>query len=370
MQKGKVIRILVEDLEEKSLSPFATLSKKSRGRIYKEKKCEIRTDFQRDRDRIVHSKSLRRLKEKTQVFFFPLGDHYRTRLTHVLEVSQIARVIGRALRLNEDLIEAIALGHDLGHSPFGHIGEEVLNKKYKEYIETGGFLHSEQSLRIVDFLEEGYGGKRRTGLNLTWEVRDGILNHSKGLKDIKESGLNKISTYEGVVVALSDRIAYLNHDLDDAIRGGVIKENEIPKEIVKGLGKDSGKRIDVMVKDLINNSIKNGKIEFSNEIENLLNIFLQFLKERLYYNEKLRTQEIRRIEKVISDLFDYYVENPKLILGFVKKYKLPISFKSWEEALSLLPIRVRFVCDYISGMSDEFLLLNYNETFIPKPWQI
>lgn len=370
MQKRKVIRILVEELEEKNLSPLATLSKKSKGRIYKERKCEIRTDFQRDRDRIVHSKSLRRLKEKTQVFFFPLGDHYRTRLTHVLEVSQIARVIGRSLRLNEDLIEAIALGHDLGHPPFGHIGEEVLNKKYREYISSGGFKHSEQSLRVVDFLEEGYGGKKTTGLNLTWEVRDGILNHSKGLKEIKDSDLNKISTYEGVVVALSDRIAYLNHDLDDAIRGGVIKEGEIPKEIIKKLGKDSGKRIDKMVKDLINNSLKKGKIEFSEDVENLIDIFLLLLKEKLYYNEKLRGQEIRRIDMVISNLFDYYVENPSSILNFVKKYELPIYYKSWEEALSFLPIRIRYVCDYISGMSDEFLLLNFNETFVPKPWQI
>lgn len=370
MQKRNLIRILVENLEEKNLSQLATLSKKSRGRIFKEKKCEIRTDFQRDRDRIVHSKSLRRLKEKTQVFFFPLGDHYRTRLTHVLEVSQIARVIGRALRLNEDLIEAIALGHDLGHSPFGHIGEEVLDKKYKEYIKSGGFKHNEQSLRVVDFLEEGYGGKKIKGLNLTWEVRDGILNHSKGLKELKESSLNKISTNEGVVVALSDRIAYLNHDLDDAIRGGVIKEREIPKEIIKKLGKDSGKRIDIMVKDLINNSLKKGKIEFSEEVENLIDIFLNFLKNNLYNNQKLRGQEIRRIEMVISNLFDFYVENYSLILNYVKKYELPIFCRSWEEALSYLPIRIRYVCDYISGMSDEFLLLSFNETFVPKPWQI
>jgi len=370
LQKKKPIRIVVEELEEKNLSSIATLSSKSRGRIYKEKKCNIRTDFQRDRDRIIHSKSLRRLKEKTQVFFFPLGDHYRTRLIHVLEVSQIARVIGRALKLNEDLIEAISLGHDLGHPPFGHIGEEILNKKYKEYVSSGGFKHNEQSLRVVDFLEEGYGSKKTTGLNLTWEVRDGILNHSKGLKEIKNSDLNKISTYEGIVVALSDRIAYLNHDLDDAIRGGVIKTHEIPKEIIKNLGKDSGKRIDIMVKDLINNSLKSGKIEFSEDIENLIDIFLLFLKEKLYYNKKLRGQEIRRIEMVMSNLFDFYVENPESILNFVKKYELPVSYKSWEDALTFLQIRVRYICDYISGMSDEFLLLNFNETFIPKPWQI
>lgn len=370
MPKKQPIRKLVEDFELKNLSPFAAFSSKSKGRIFREKKCEIRSDFQRDRDRIVHSKSLRRLKEKTQVFFFPLGDHYRTRLTHVLEVSQISRVIGRALKLNEDLIEAIALGHDLGHPPFGHIGEEVLDKKYKEYIKNGGFKHNEQSLRVVDFLEEGYGNKRRKGLNLTWETRDGILNHSKGLKEIKESDFEKISSYEGIVVALSDRIAYLNHDLDDAIRGKVIRESEIPKEIIKRLGKDSGKRIDTMVKDLIYNSLKIGKVMFSSEIESIIDLFLNFLKESLYYNEKLRGEEIRRIEYIISNLFDYYIENPKTILNFVKKYEPPTFCKSWEEALEILPIRVRFVCDYISGMSDDFLILSYNEIFIPKPWPI
>ncbi|MCX8095125.1 MAG: deoxyguanosinetriphosphate triphosphohydrolase [Caldisericia bacterium] len=369
MPKQQHIRILAEKLEEKNLSPFATLSKNSKGRIFKEEKCEIRTEFQRDRDRIIHSKSFRRLKDKTQVFFFPLGDHYRTRLTHVLEVSQIARVIGRALRLNEDLIEAISLGHDLGHSPFGHIGEEILDKKYKEFVKTGGFKHNEQSLRVVDFLEEGYGNKKKTGLNLTWETRDGILMHSKGLKIIKESGIQNISTLEGEVVAYADRIAYLNHDLDDAIRGGVIKEKDIPKEIKRFLGKDSGKRIDKMVKDLIFNFLKNHQLKFSDEVIEIIDLFLNFLKERLYYNKKVRGDEIIRIEKVISDLFDFYMENPNKILNFVKKYEKPICFKSWEDALDNIEIRARYVCDYISGMSDEYLILTYNENFFPKPWR-
>lgn len=370
MQKHQPIRILAEKLEEKNLSKFATLSKNSKGRIFKEEKCEIRTDFQRDRDRIIHSKSFRRLKDKTQVFFFPLGDHYRTRLTHVLEVSQIARVIGRALRLNEDLIEAIALGHDLGHAPFGHIGEEILDKKYKEYVKSGGFRHNEQSLRVVDFLEEGYGNKKRTGLNLTWETRDGILMHSKGLRNLEESGIENISTLEGVVVAYSDRIAYLNHDLDDAIRSGIIKEREIPNKIKRSLGENSGERIDKMVKDLINNFLKVNKLKFSDEIRDIIDQFLNFLKERLYYNKDLRGEEILRIEKVISDLFDYYMENPSKILNFVKKYETPICFKSWDEALTVLEIRARFVCDYISGMSDEYLLMIYNETFLPRPWKV
>lgn len=370
MPKQQPIRILAEKLEEKNLSPFATLSKKSKGRIFEEKKCEIRTDFQRDRDRIIHSKSFRRLKDKTQVFFFPLGDHYRTRLTHVLEVSQIARVIGRALRLNEDLIEAIALGHDLGHSPFGHIGEEILDKKYREYVKTGGFKHNEQSLRVVDYLEEGYGNKKRTGLNLTWETRDGILMHSKGLKVLKESGIKNISTLEGEVVAYSDRIAYLNHDLDDAIRGGIIKESDVPKKIKKVLGSDSGKRIDRMVKDLIYNFLKNSELKFSDEISEIVDNFLNFLKERLYYNKEIRGEEIQRIEKVISDLFDFYMENPDKLLNFVLKYETPNPFKSWREALEIKEIKARYICDYISGMSDEYLLFIYNEIFIPKPWKV
>jgi dGTPase len=370
LPRQQPIRILAEQLEEKNLSPFAALSKKSKGRIFEEKKCEIRTDFQRDRDRIIHSKAFRRLKDKTQVFFFPLGDHYRTRLTHVLEVSQIARVIGRALKLNEDLIEAIALGHDLGHSPFGHIGEEILDKKYKEYIKSGGFKHNEQSLRVVDFLEEGYGNKKRTGLNLTWETRDGILMHSKGLKTLKDSGIKNIGTLEGIVVAYSDRIAYLNHDLDDAIRGGIIKEREVPKIIKKNLGDNSGRRIDRLVKDLIYNFLKNSILAFSNEISEIMDIFLNFLKEKLYYNKDIRGEEIKRIEKVISDLFDYYMENPDKLLNFVSKYELPIQYESWIDALQITNIRARYVCDYISGMSDEYLILLYNNIFIPKPWKI
>lgn len=369
MQKNRTIREELEDIEDRTLSPLATKAKKSKGRVFPEEKCPIRTDFQRDRDRIIHSKSFRRLKEKTQVFFFPAGDHYRTRLTHVLEVSQISRVIGRSLRLNEDLIEAIALGHDLGHAPFGHMGEEVLNKKYKEYLELGGFKHNEQSLRIVDFLEEGYGNRERTGLNLTWEVRDGILKHSKGLREIKDSIIEDTpETLEGLVVALSDRIAYLNHDLDDAIRAGVIKENEIPKEIVTTLGSTTPERIDTMVRDLINNFIKEEKLFFSEEISNTMDILLGFLKRSLYYNEDLRRGEKNKIEKVISDMFDYFMKNPDKLLKFVSKYELPECYSSWRDALEVKEIRTRYVCDYISGMTDEFLLRLYNELFIPKPW--
>jgi len=369
LQRNKTIREELEDIEKKTLSPLGTKSRDTKGRVFPEEKCPIRTEFQRDRDRIIHSKAFRRLKEKTQVFFFPAGDHYRTRLTHVLEVSQISRVIGKSLRLNEDLIEAIALGHDLGHAPFGHMGEEILDKKYKEYVPAGGFKHNEQSLRIVDVLEEGYRNKERSGLNLTWEVRDGILKHSKGLREIKEGIIKDMpKTPEGLVVALSDRIAYLNHDLDDAIRAGVVKESDIPRSITKLLGNATPERIDTMVKDLINNFIQKENLFFSEEISYVMDIFLEFLKDVLYYNDEIRGEERFKIEKVISDMFDYFMEKPEKLLSFVNKYELPQQFSTWEDALKIREIRTRYVCDYISGMTDEYLLSLYNDLFIPKPW--
>ena len=234
------IREQTEEIERKILHPKACLSSQSRGRSKHEKEGEIRTCFQRDRDRIIHSKAFRRLKHKTQVFLAPKGDHYRTRLTHVLEVSQIARTIAKALRLNEDLTEAIALGHDLGHTPFGHAGEDILRE-----IHPGGFDHYKQSLRVVDFLE-----KDGEGLNLTYEVRNGILKHSKGKGlIIPETKADRADTFEGQVVRVSDIIAYVNHDLDDALRAGVMKRSDIPKNIIKTLGDTHAKRIDTMVKD-------------------------------------------------------------------------------------------------------------------------
>src|SRR5690554_6002300 len=233
------IRLRIEEMERNYLSPHAALSHKSRGRRFHEERCSIRTDFQRDRDRIIHSKSFRRLKHKTQVFIAPEGDHYRTRLTHTLEVAQIARTLARALRLNEDLVEAIALGHDLGHTPFGHTGERVLDR-----LNPKGFKHNEQSVRVVDFLEQR---NHKRGLNLTYEVRDGIKNHT---------GNTKPQTLEGQVVRYADRIAYINHDIDDAIRAGVIKSEDLPKEAIEILGNSHGERINNMIFDIIKNSME------------------------------------------------------------------------------------------------------------------
>ena len=259
------IRLEKEELEEKILSKYASKSRYSKGRLKDEEKCEIRTDFQRDRDRILHSKSFRRLKHKTQVFIAPEGDHYRTRLTHTLEVSQISRTIASSLMLNEDLAEAIALGHDLGHTPFGHSGERILNE-----LNSNGFRHNEQSLRVVDVLENR---NEKEGLNLTEEVRDGILNHS---------GKNKPSTLEGEIVRIADRIAYINHDLDDAIRAGIIKRNEIDIDIVRVLGYKSSDRIDVMIKDIVKNSYNQPTIAMSEEVMYYMNNLRKFLFENVY----------------------------------------------------------------------------------------
>ena len=251
------VREMTERNEELILSPFATLSKNSKGRLHEISDCGIRTDFQRDRDRIIHAKSFRRLKHKTQVFLAPAGDHYRTRLTHTMEVSQIARTIARALRLNEDLTEAIALGHDLGHTPFGHTGEFILDE-----ICSFGFKHYNQSLRVVDFLENG------TGLNLTFEVRDGIKNHA---------GENEAATLEGKIIKLADRIAYINHDIDDALRADIIKEKDIPKKCVKVLGKSHGERINTLICDIVKTSTDKPAILMSDEVASAMNSLREFM---------------------------------------------------------------------------------------------
>lgn len=256
------IRERQEELERIYLSPYAALSSKSKGRRIYEEKCSVRTDFQRDRDRILHSKAFRRLKHKTQVFISPEGDHYRTRLTHTLEVSQIARTISKALRLNEDLTEAIALGHDLGHTPFGHTGEQVLDELMKE-----GFRHEEQSLRVVEVLEQG------KGLNLTWEVRDGIRNHTTR---------GNPATLEGQVVKLSDWIAYINHDIDDAQRAGVLKPEDLPEELIKVLGKKHGQRIDTMIKDVIATSFGRPFVKMSDEIYDATRRLRDFMFDNVY----------------------------------------------------------------------------------------
>lgn len=339
------IRQQYEKLEEKILSPYAIRSIRTRGRQRKEKKCSIRTDFQRDRDRIVHSRAFRRLKHKTQVFIKPELDHYRTRLTHTLEVSQISRTIARALRLNEDLTEAIALGHDLGHTPFGHLGEEVLDKICKLRFPPRHFSHAEQSLRVVDFLEN-----KGRGLNLTWEVRDGILHHTKGNRGLDDAELIRPSTLEGKVVMLSDRIAYINHDIADAIRDGIIKGEGLPQCEVKALGKSQGKRIDTLVKDVIKNSKDKDDVIISEEKKYHLDKLKDYLFERVYY--KLRKRQ-RKIEEVIYELFEYYLKNPPDPLrGYPRT-------KDEEE-------NQRNVCDYISGMTDNYALLQYNKIFGKK----
>jgi dGTPase len=349
------IREQTEEIEKKTLHPRACLSSQSKGRLRPEKEGEIRTCFQRDRDRIIHSKSFRRLKHKTQVFLAPRGDHYRTRLTHVLEVSQIARTIARALRLNEDLTEAIALGHDLGHTPFGHAGEAILRE-----IHPGGFDHYKQSLRVVDFLEQG--GK---GLNLTYEVRNGIVKHSKGKGlIIPENKADRAETLEGQVVRVSDIIAYVNHDLDDAMRAGVIKRSNIPKKIIKVLGDTHSKRIDTMVKDFIYQSIKTDLEELcmSDETSSATYMLRDFLFESVYESEKI-IKEFKKAKKILRDLYAYYLKHMEEVFVNIPK----------EEKLNKLGIesqRHRMVCDFIAGMTDRFALMTYERLFLPQQWTV
>jgi dGTPase len=342
------IREQTEEIERKILHPMACLSSQSKGRLKPEKEGEIRTCFQRDRDRIIHAKAFRRLKHKTQVFLAPKGDHYRTRLTHVLEVSQIGRTIARALRLNEDLTEAIALGHDLGHTPFGHAGEAILRE-----IHPGGFDHYKQSLRVVDCLEKG--GK---GLNLTYEVRDGIVKHSKGKGSIiPEAEADKAGTLEGQVVRISDVIAYLNHDLDDALRAGVIKKSDIPKNITKYLGDTHSKRIDVMVKDVVYSSaITNlAGLCMSNDISSAIYMLRDFLFERVYEGDNLK-EEFRKAKKILRDLYAYYLEHPEEAFIDIPD----------EEKLN----NHRKICDFIAGMTDSFALMTFERLFLPQQWTV
>lgn len=334
------IRKRIEETEKINLSQYATLSENTRGRLVQEEKCTVRTDFQRDRDRIIHSKSFRRLKHKTQVFIAPEGDHFRTRLTHTLEVAQIARTIARALRLNEDLVEAISLGHDLGHTPFGHTGEKVLNR-----LHPNGFNHNEQSLRIVDFLEHR---DERNGLNLTFEVRDGIKNHS---------GKCKAITLEGQVVKYADRIAYINHDIDDAIRAGVIKKEDLPVKSIETLGSTHGERINNMILDIIKNSMEKNTITMSGYIGEATEKLRRFMFENVYYNKNAKSEE-SKAEYIIEQLYYYYLENnDALPMEHLKIYKDMDS--SIED----------IICDYIAGTTDRYVVNLFKKIFIPKPWQ-
>ena len=335
--------LMREDLEKREkeiLSPMAAKSGESRGRAFPEDKCRIRTEFQRDRDRIIHSKSFRRLMHKTQVFLAPEGDHFRTRLTHTIEVSQIARTIARALNLNEDLTEAIALGHDLGHTPFGHNGEDVLNS-----VHPGGFHHNLQSLRVVDVLE---ATSSRRGMNLTAEVRDGIVNHT---------GSGRPFTLEGQVVKISDRVAYINHDIDDALRSGVISMEDIPKTALELFGYSHRERINNMVTDLVKNSDGREEISQSPQFREELNKLRTFMFSHVYKSGRVKREEdLAKVEVVISSLYNYFLRDPS---------KLPDDLRQVAEEDGVNEA----VKDYIAGMTDRFALNIYTELFVPKSWK-
>jgi dGTPase len=322
-------------IEEQFLSPYATKSKDTKGRKNEEAPCEMRTDFQRDRDRIIYCKAFLRLKNKTQVFFSPEGDHYVTRLTHTLDVAQIARSIARALCLNEDLAEAIALGHDLGHTPFGHSGERILNN-----LSPIGFKHSEQSVRVVDVLE-----KDGAGLNLTFEVRDGILNHPKG---------GKPSTLEGRCVSLADRIAYINHDLDDAIRAGIITLKDVPKSITDVLGSTSRERINSAIKSIYNTSLGKPFVDMEESVKLASENLRSFMFEKVYFSDRAKSEE-ERAERMISAMYSYFLKNPD---------KMP---KTYIHLLDSYPPE-QVVCDYLSSMTDKYAVYIFDSIFIPKGW--
>lgn len=332
---GVDIRERIEMWEKERLSDYAVLACNSKGRKRPDNVCPVRTCFQRDRDRITHCKAFRRLKHKTQVFLSPEGDHYRTRLIHTLEVSQIARTIARALALNEDLTEAIALGHDLGHTPFGHAGERALDE-----ISQCGFKHYQQSIRVVEKLE-----KNGKGLNLTYEVCNGIEHHTKG---------EWADTLEGRIVRYADRIAYINHDIDDAVRAGVIKEDDIPKQITDVLGNSTSKRINTLVHSIITNST-GGELKMDVDIAQAYESIHDYMFERVYRNLYAKKEE-KKIPDLINRLFEYYKKYPDNLDTFFRN----IAEKEGIE---------RAVCDYIAGMTDQYAIQVYTNLFIPKKWQ-
>jgi dGTPase len=342
------IREQTEEFERRLLHKKACFSSDSQGRAVREEEDEIRTSFQRDRDRIIHAKAFRRLKHKTQVFLAPTGDHYRTRLTHVLEVSQIARTVAKALRLNEDLTEAIALGHDLGHTPFGHAGEIVLRE-----IHPGGFDHFKQSLRVVDFLE-----RSGQGLNLTREVRNGIVKHSKGRgKIIPDRKSERSETLEGQIVRVCDLIAYVNHDLDDALRAEVVRRPEIPKPILNVLGDTHTKRVDAMVKDFIYSSRITDleELRMSDKVSEAAYTLRDFLYAHVY-ESPIILDEFKKVKKILKDLYEYYLEHIEEVFADIPA----------EKKLN----RHRMVCDFIAGMTDSFALMTYEKIFLPQQWTV
>lgn len=329
-----------EQREHEILARHASFADESRGREREEEQCDIRTDYQRDRDRVLHSKAFRRLKQKTQVFLAPEGDHYRTRMTHTLEVAQNARTIARALRLNEDLTEAIALGHDLGHTPFGHAGERALNRITQD---LGGFCHNEQSVRVVERLE-----KEGAGLNLTWEVRDGILKHQTRMIP---------ATLEGKIVRLSDKIAYINSDIDDAIRAGIIREDELPAQLTDVLGHSTNKRLNTLVHDIVRHSEDSDDIQMSPQVQKSMFTLRQYLFDHVYTNPVAKGEE-KKVENMIEQLYEYYIHHVD---------------KLSEEFLLLIregESKERAVCDFIACMSDRYAVNLYKEIMIPKSWSL
>lgn len=349
-----LIREQLENTEKEFLSPHATLSSKSLGRSVPEEQCDIRTVFQRDRDRIIHSKAFRRLKDKTQVFLTPEGDHYRTRLTHTLEVSQNARTIAKALRLNEDLAEAIALGHDLGHTPFGHAGERALDNAIKDYLDgvqgyqegkdelrPFGFIHSDQSVRVTELYE-----RDGRGLNLTEEVKDGIKNHQTSTMPF---------TLEGKIVRLSDKLAYIHHDMDDAIRAKILTDDDVPKEIGEVLGYRTKDRLDRMIHDIVTTSLGKDDIKMSDTCYDALMKMRDFMFDRVYTNPKAKSEEAKA-EQLILTLFEHFITNresmPEEYVDLLKKGEYP----------------ERVVADYISSMTDRYAITLYNDIYVPKAW--
>lgn len=328
-----------EALERIMISPRGIWAENSKGRAVPELQCQVRTCFQRDVDRIIHSKSFRRLMHKTQVFLQPEGDHYRTRLTHTFEVARIARTIARALELNEDLTEAIALGHDLGHTPFGHAGERALDDILRD---EGGFNHADQSLRVVDRIE-----KDGVGLNLSHEVRDGIVNHQSGRMP---------ETLEGQIVRIADRAAYINHDVDDAVRAGILQESDIPDEIRCAFGENYGKRIDTIIKDIVSASAAGGTIRMSPGISFVFDSFHSYMYQNVYTNIRAKSEE-KKIYGILSSLFEYYAGTPDT---------LPADFAGIIKADGLR----RAVADYVSGMTDKYAMYQYSALFIPEAWQV
>ena len=332
------IREQTQNMEREMLAPWAAFSSETKGRQRPEEECEMRTPYQRDRDRIIHCKSFRRLKHKTQVFLSPEGDHYRTRLTHTLEVSQTARTVARALKLNEDLVEAIALGHDLGHTPFGHAGEAALNA-----VHPGGFKHAEQSVRVVEVLE-----KEGRGLNLTWEVRDGILNHRTA---------GNPSTLEGQVVRLCDKISYIHHDMDDAIRAGLLSEDDIPITLRVVLGDTCRERLNTLIHDIVENSYGQDSIRQSPNMAEAMRLLRELMFANVYRSPIAKKEEVKA-KRMLTELYEYYTEHPEQLSSEYRRL-----IEQGEE-------KCQVVCDYISGMTDQYSIHKFEEIFVPKSWAV